>query len=159
MARRSGRPKAVDFTGAWKLPPGWERRALGGHRISTRRGCAPMQGPDPGRASSRPLRLLLPADFAPAAAAAAAPAAAPAPAMSPAKEAIVAARIIEEMRPVFHRDGGDVELVDMEGSLVLVHMTGACAGCQIASLTLGGLQKKISEALGRAIRVMPVAKT
>jgi NifU-like protein len=91
------------------------------------------------------------------------PVAAPAPAapagLTPAKEAILAARIIEEMRPVFKRDGGDVELVDMEGSLVLVHLTGACSGCQLAAQTLGGIQQKISEALGRPMRVMPVAKT
>jgi NifU-like protein len=43
--------------------------------------------------------------------------------------------------------------------MILVHMTGACAGCQLASQTLGGLQKKISETLGRAVRVMPVAKS
>ncbi|NVO28140.1 Fe-S cluster assembly protein NifU [Donghicola sp. C2-DW-16] len=78
---------------------------------------------------------------------------------SPAKEAIVVSKIIEEMRPVFNADGGDVELVDMEGSLVLVHLSGACSGCQLASQTLGGLQKKITEALGRMVRVMPVAKT
>ncbi|MCA0994646.1 NifU family protein [Alloyangia pacifica] len=78
---------------------------------------------------------------------------------SPAKEAIICAKIIEELRPIFRRDGGDVEMVDMEGSLVLVHLTGACSGCQLASQTLGGIQMKLSEALGRPVRVMPVAKT
>lgn len=91
------------------------------------------------------------------------PTPAPAPALAtgltPAKEAILAAKVIEELRPVFRRDGGDVELVDMEGSLVLVNLTGACSGCQLASATLGGIQKKITEALGRQVRVMPVAKT
>ncbi|MDX8355450.1 NifU family protein [Cognatiyoonia sp. IB215182] len=77
--------------------------------------------------------------------------------MTAAKEAILAAKIIEELRPVFRRDGGDVELVDMEGSMVLVNLTGACSGCQLASQTLGGIQQKISEALGRTVRVMPVA--
>ena len=92
---------------------------------------------------------------------AAAPAASVAPAspgLSPAREAIVIARIIEEMRPPFRRDGGDVELVDIEGSLVLVKMTGACAGCQLASQTLGGIQTKIAQALGRVVRIMPVAR-
>lgn len=93
-------------------------------------------------------------------------AAAPAPAAeapaaptgrTPAQEAILVARTVEEMRPVFQRDGGDVELVDLEGSLVLVHLNGACAGCSAASLTLGGLQKQITEALGRTVRVLPVA--
>ncbi|WP_116133774.1 Fe-S cluster assembly protein NifU [Tropicimonas sp. IMCC34043] len=102
----------------------------------------------------------------PVAVAAPRPAAVPAPApvaaaagLSPAKEAIVVAKIIEEMRPVFRADGGDVDLVDMEGSLVLVQLTGACSGCQLASATLGGLAQRASEALGRPIRVMPVAKS
>ncbi len=108
---------------------------------------------------SAPVQIDMPTAPAPVAVAPAAAPAASASTMSPAKEAIVASKIIEEMRPVFHRDGGDVELVDMEGSLVLVKLTGACSGCQIASLTLGGLQKQMSEALGRAVRVMPVAQS
>ncbi|MEO1677799.1 MAG: Fe-S cluster assembly protein NifU [Pseudomonadota bacterium] len=85
---------------------------------------------------------------------------APAPTgLSPAKEAILVAKVIEDLRPVFQRDGGNVELVDMDGSLVLVELTGACSGCQLASQTLGGLQKRIVEALGRQVRVMPVAPT
>ncbi|MEM8597370.1 MAG: Fe-S cluster assembly protein NifU [Pseudomonadota bacterium] len=104
-----------------------------------------------------------PVAIAPAPAPAAAPAPAPIPApaapsgMSAAKEAILVSKIIEELRPTFRADGGDVELVDMEGSMVLVSMKGACAGCQLAGQTLGGLTKKISETLGRPVRVMPVA--
>nr|WP_256368221.1 NifU family protein [Mangrovicoccus sp. HB161399] len=101
---------------------------------------------------------------APAAApAAVAVAPAPAPAapagLSPAKEAILVAKLIDEMRPTFKRDGGDVELLDIEGNIVMVHLTGACSGCQLATQTLGGIQKIISEALGRPVRVIPVAKT
>ncbi len=84
---------------------------------------------------------------------------APAAAVITAKETISVAKIIEEMRPIFHADGGDVELVDIAESKVFVHMTGACSGCQIASLTLGGLAKRITETLGRPMRVLPVAKT
>ncbi|WP_108263650.1 Fe-S cluster assembly protein NifU [Mangrovicoccus ximenensis] len=79
--------------------------------------------------------------------------------LSPAKEAILVARLIDEMRPTFRRDGGDVELLDIEGNIVMVHLTGACSGCQLATQTLGGIQKIISEALGRPVRVIPVAKT
>jgi NifU-like protein len=103
---------------------------------------------------SAPVQIEMPAAPAPTPA----PAAAPAPANS-AKEVIAVSKIIDEMRPIFQADGGDVELVDMEGSMVLVHLTGACAGCQLASQTLGGLAGKITEALGRPMRVMPVAKS
>lgn len=118
--------------------------------------------PMPPAKPSAPVQIAMPEGSLAVAEKPAAPAT-PAPAapaaLSPAKEAITAARIIEELRPVFRRDGGDVELVDMEGSLVLVHLTGACSGCQLAAQTLGGIQKKISDALGRPVRVMPVAKT
>lgn len=97
---------------------------------------------------SAPVQIAMP----PPAPAPAAPAA-----MSGAKEAIVVSKIIEAMRPTFKADGGDVELIDMEGSMVLVSMTGACSGCQLAGQTLGGLTQKISQALGRPVRVMPVA--
>jgi len=79
--------------------------------------------------------------------------------VSAAKEAILVARIFEEMRPTFQRDGGDVELVDIEEARVLVRLTGACAGCLLAGHTLGGLQQKIVETLGRPVRVIPVAKS
>ncbi|MEM9762285.1 MAG: Fe-S cluster assembly protein NifU [Pseudomonadota bacterium] len=108
------------------------------------------------------VQIAMPAAPAPAAPAPAVEAtAAPAPApsgMSAAKEAILVSKIIEELRPTFRADGGDVELVDMEGSMVLVSMTGACSGCQLAGQTLGGLTQKISATLGRPVRVMPVAK-
>ena len=86
-----------------------------------------------------------------------APAAAPS-GLSPAREAIIIARVIEEMRPIFQADGGDVILLDIEGNRVSVEMIGACSGCQIASLTLGGLRKRISEELGRDFIVVPAPK-
>jgi NifU-like protein len=89
----------------------------------------------------------------------AAPAASAPAGLSPAKEAILVARIIAEMRPTFLADGGDVELVDMEGSMILVRLTGACSGCQLAGQTLGGLAAAATTALGRPMRVLPVAKS
>nr|WP_281244929.1 NifU family protein [Tropicimonas isoalkanivorans] len=87
------------------------------------------------------------------------PAPAPAPAArTSAQEAIAIARILEEMRPTFQADGGDVTLLDVDGNRVSVEMTGACAGCQIASLTLGGLRKRIREQLGRDFIVVPAPR-
>lgn len=82
----------------------------------------------------------------------------PARARTPADEAIVVSRIIEDMRPIFHADGGDVTLLDIAGDRVSVKMSGACAGCQIASLTLGGLRKRIVAELGREVFVVPAAR-
>jgi Fe-S cluster biogenesis protein NfuA len=43
---------------------------------------------------------------------------------------------IEEIRPALQADGGDVDLVSVDGSEVRVHLTGACRGCPMASSTL-----------------------
>lgn len=66
--------------------------------------------------------------------------------------------VIESLRPQFKADNGDVELVDVDGNTVYVNMTGACSGCQIASMTLGGIQQRLMEALGEVIKVVPTAK-
>ncbi|PKU24555.1 Fe-S cluster assembly protein NifU [Telmatospirillum siberiense] len=63
---------------------------------------------------------------------------------------------IEELRPVLKRDGGDCELIDIEDDLVTVKLTGACTGCQLASVTIDGIQQRLIEKLGRPLRVVPV---
>ncbi|MFQ6776616.1 iron-sulfur cluster assembly scaffold protein [Cereibacter sphaeroides] len=78
--------------------------------------------------------------------------------LAPAEEARLIAEVIESVRPRLRADGGDVTLVAVEGSKVRVHLTGACSGCQLAALTLGGLQKRLADALGRPIRVIPEEK-
>ena len=65
--------------------------------------------------------------------------------------------IIEGIRPNLKRDHGDVELVDVDGKNVYVNMKGACVGCQMASVTLEGIQERIVEDLGEFVRVLPVA--
>ena len=62
---------------------------------------------------------------------------------------------IEAIRPNLQRDNGDVELMDVEGKNVYVNMTGACAGCQMAAVTLDGIQQRIVEDLGEFVRVLP----
>lgn len=63
---------------------------------------------------------------------------------------------LEEIRPFLKRDGGDCELVDVDGSNVVVKLTGACVGCQMASMTVNGVQEKIVAKLGIPVRVVPV---
>jgi len=45
---------------------------------------------------------------------------------------------LEEVRPALRMDGGDVELVGMEGDVVRVRLLGACGGCPMAMMTLVG---------------------
>ncbi|MDD3446936.1 MAG: Fe-S cluster assembly protein NifU [Zavarzinia sp.] len=63
---------------------------------------------------------------------------------------------IEELRPFLRQDGGDCELVDVEGERVLVKLSGACIGCQMASVTVNGVQERLIEKLGQPLRVIPV---
>lgn len=79
----------------------------------------------------------------------------PGKALAPEEEQRAVEAVLEEMRPQFHADGGDVQLLDIAGPRVRVLLKGACSGCQLAGLTLGGLQKRIAEALGRTVLVVP----
>lgn len=72
------------------------------------------------------------------------------------REAIIR-EVIEEIRPNLKRDGGDCELVEIDGNKVMVKMTGACVFCKLASETIEGIQTKIVERLGELIRLIPVA--
>jgi Fe-S cluster biogenesis protein NfuA len=43
---------------------------------------------------------------------------------------------LEEMRGMLQADGGDMELVSIDGTLVRVKLKGACSGCPHAMVTL-----------------------
>lgn len=44
---------------------------------------------------------------------------------------------LEKIRPALERDGGGVELVDVEeDGIVRVRLTGACGGCPMSQMTL-----------------------
>ncbi len=44
--------------------------------------------------------------------------------------------ILNKMRPYLQRDGGDVELINVENGIVYVRLLGACSGCALSSVTL-----------------------
>ncbi len=45
--------------------------------------------------------------------------------------------VLEKVRPMLQRDGGDVVLVDVQDDgIVKVKLTGACAGCPMSTMTL-----------------------
>jgi NifU-like protein len=74
---------------------------------------------------------------------------------SPESVAIIQ-EVIDSLRPAFQADGGDCLLLEVLEDRVLVRMTGACQGCQMASATLTGLQAKLMGRLNRLVRVIPV---
>jgi Fe-S cluster biogenesis protein NfuA len=65
--------------------------------------------------------------------------------------------VLEKIRPALQADGGDVELVDVEGGVVKVRLTGACGGCPMATVTLKNgieaLLKKESPSVDQVISV------
>ena len=44
--------------------------------------------------------------------------------------------VLSKVRPFMQADGGDIELVDLEGNSAGVRLTGMCAGCPSAHMTL-----------------------
>ena len=42
----------------------------------------------------------------------------------------------QQISPQLQKDGGDIELIDIEGNLVKVKLIGVCSGCKNASMTL-----------------------
>ena len=54
--------------------------------------------------------------------------------------------VLEEIRPMLQRDGGDVELVEIADNVVKVRLQGACHGCPMSQMTLkNGIEKLIKE--------------
>lgn len=67
--------------------------------------------------------------------------------------------VIAKARPNLQRDHGDIELVDVDGKTIYVAMKGACSGCQMEALTLGGIQQQMVDALGEIVKLVPVKLT
>ena len=44
--------------------------------------------------------------------------------------------VLDRVRPFMQADGGDIELVAVEGNSAQVRLTGMCAGCPSAHMTL-----------------------
>jgi len=65
---------------------------------------------------------------------------------------------IDVIRAGVQGDGGEIELLNFENDIARIQLGGACAGCNMAGQTLGGIRRHLTEALGRPIRVFPAWK-
>lgn len=55
-------------------------------------------------------------------------------------------KFLNDIRPKLQADGGDVELVDVDGGTVKVKLQGACAGCPMSQVTLKeGIERYLKE--------------
>lgn len=64
--------------------------------------------------------------------------------------------VLEKVRPILQRDGGDVKLVSVnEEGVVSVELQGACAGCPGAQMTLKtGIERILKEEIPQVKKVI-----
>ncbi|MCK4274073.1 MAG: NifU family protein [Dehalococcoidales bacterium] len=65
--------------------------------------------------------------------------------------------VLEKVRPVLVRDGGNVELVEVTDGIVKVKLVGACAGCPLSQLTLkNGIERILKQEIPEVKEVVAV---
>ena len=62
---------------------------------------------------------------------------------------------IAQVRPAVLADGGDIELVAVEGHRVKVRLSGCCTTCSMAAHTLGAIRRLLLKALDMPVMVVP----
>mgnify|MGYP001049088007 CR=1 FL=1 len=64
---------------------------------------------------------------------------------------------LDKIRPALQADGGDVELVEIDGGVVKVRLVGACRGCPMSQITLAnGVERVLKSEVPEVERVEPV---
>jgi len=69
------------------------------------------------------------------------------------KIALIQDIIESEIRPGLQADNGDVELIDIDGSTVIIALRGMCTGCVMSDVTVKGIQTKLRELVNEDIVV------
>lgn len=66
--------------------------------------------------------------------------------------------VLDQVRPMLQRDGGDVELVEVTAdNIVKVKLQGACGSCPMSTMTLKmGIEKAIKEQIPEIVEVQQV---
>ena len=66
-------------------------------------------------------------------------------------------RVLDELRPYLMADGGNVEIVEIDGPIVKVRLQGACGSCPSSTMTLKmGIERKLREAIPEVTEVVQV---
>lgn len=66
-------------------------------------------------------------------------------------------KALAKIRPMLERDGGSVELVDVENTTVKVRLTGACKGCPMSQMTLkAGIERIVKQEVPQVTEVVAV---
>lgn len=54
--------------------------------------------------------------------------------------------VLDELRPYLMSDGGNVELVELDGPIVKLRLQGACGSCPSSAMTLRmGIERRLRE--------------
>jgi Fe-S cluster biogenesis protein NfuA len=65
--------------------------------------------------------------------------------------------ILDKIRPILVRDGGNVELVEVEDGTIKVKLVGACAGCPMSTMTLkNGIERILKQEIPEVKEVVAV---
>jgi Fe-S cluster biogenesis protein NfuA len=65
--------------------------------------------------------------------------------------------VLDELRPYLMADGGNVELVEVEGPVVRVRLQGACGSCPSSTMTLKmGIERKLKDSIPEIAEVEQV---
>jgi Fe-S cluster biogenesis protein NfuA len=66
-------------------------------------------------------------------------------------------RVLDELRPYLMADGGNVEVVELDGPIVKVRLQGACGSCPSSTMTLKmGIERKLREEIPEISEVVQV---
>ena len=66
-------------------------------------------------------------------------------------------KALDELRPFLMSDGGNVEIVEIDGPIVKVRLQGACGSCPSSTMTLKmGIERKLKEMLPEVSEVVQV---
>ena len=62
--------------------------------------------------------------------------------------------VLDEMRPYLMADGGNVELVEIDGPIVKLRLQGACGSCPSSTMTLKmGIERRLREKIPEVVEV------
>ncbi|MBE9233442.1 MAG: NifU family protein [Cuspidothrix sp.] len=65
--------------------------------------------------------------------------------------------VLDEMRPYLISDGGNVEIVELDGPVVKLRLQGACGSCPSSTMTLKmGIERRLQEKIPEISEVVQV---
>ncbi|MEL7036652.1 MAG: NifU family protein [Cyanobacteria bacterium J06592_8] len=66
--------------------------------------------------------------------------------------------VLDELRPYLMADGGNVEVVELDGPTVKLRLQGACGSCPSSTMTLKmGIERRLREKIPEIAEVVAVA--